>query len=130
MRHETNIYTVLNLETGEKIEGTVSELCNKLKFPRRNMIAMYYQRGIIYQGKYKVVKRHLIYEEDSTFEISEYDKWEQSNIRRLDEYKVLALHEAYTSGRAKYWTFQHIAEECGVPVDTIKEIVKKHDTQK
>ncbi len=124
MKQEKIIYTILDKETGEVFKGKSSVVAKRMGMNGHNMVPMYYQKKHIYKGRYQFLGREKVVEQKVVKKVN-YDYLIEKNIRNLDPCKVHSLHDAYVSGRSNFWTIENIADECGVPVEIIKETLKK-----
>lgn len=116
-------YTVENLETGESYTGRADVLSTKVNYCKTGFARAYRNEWLIH-GVWKVTKRYEEAFEPNHTNTHMYDWLTEKNMRHLDKHKIKALWESYTSGRSDYWTIPRIADECGVPQEAIKKVLK------
>lgn len=123
MKSEKIIYEVLDTATNKSFEGDAEILATRLKLNDKKLVYMYERRKCMIKRRWKIVGKRKI----TIRKKVDYGYLTERNIKNLDRKKVIALHKAYAEGRSLYWTVENIADECGVPEETIKEVLKSED---
>lgn len=123
MKSEKIIYEVLDVVENKSFEGDVETIAARLKLNDKKLVYMYDQRKCMIKKRWKIVGKRKI----TIRKKVDYGYLTERNIKNLDIDKVIALHKAYTEGRSFYWTIENIADECGVPEETIKEVLKSRN---
>lgn len=117
------MYTIKNIKTGEKLDGRAKDLGRKIGYTPTGFCRCY-KNKLLLKHEWEIINKYEGYVKDGKSKDTHmYDYLDEKNLRHLDKKKVVALHQAYTSGRTDYWTNQRIAEECGVPIKVIEKVL-------
>lgn len=119
------VFTIENINTGERHTGRGKELSKVIDYCHTGFSRAYKQKQLIHNEWKIIAKSEEMVE--PTHDSHMYDYLDIKKLKHLDKKKVVALYESYKSGRNDFWAIENIADECGVPEETIKEVLKSED---
>lgn len=119
------LFKATNVKTGEVLIGTSEVIAQYIGSKKESMLTRY-KRGLI-KKTWKIEEYGRI--QKSKKLKRELSNFEKQKLRALqipdNRHTIVALHEAYTSGRSDLFSLTTIAEEFSVTIDDIEKVLQE-----